>query len=124
MELPQELIPGRRKNKLKWNKSNTTGTYCTRSCHGNFVSLLHEKAQQSSPAQRKLFSVELIEKEQSRVKVHYIGFSNEFDEWKDESEVEVINGEEIPSVDDYSTYKKFSLYDELRTKIKRAFSCN
>ena len=121
MELLQEL-PGRRERKLKWNKSN-------------YRDLLHTKLPQqfrksttrkgtAKQSQRKLFSVEIIEKEQSRVKVHYIGFSNAFDEWKGESEVEVINGEEIPAVDDYSTYKQFSLYDELRIKIKRALSCN
>ena len=81
MELPHEL-QGRRERKLKWNKSS-------------YWDLLHTKLPRqfrkpttrkstAKQSQRKLFSVEIIEKEQSRVKVHYIGFSNEFDEWKDE----------------------------------------
>jgi len=71
-----------------------------------------------------LFSVKIIEKEDTRVKVHYIGYSNKFDEWKDESEVEVLHSKKLSVVDESTTYKPFSLYDKLHIKIKRALFCN
>ena len=37
---------------------------------------------------QKLYSVEIIEREDDRVKVHYVGYSSKYDEWKDKSEFE------------------------------------
>ena len=106
----------KRNSKLRWNKSN-------------YRDLLICKLPRRSAkkVQQKLFSVEIIEKEESRVKVHYIGYSNKFDEWKDESEVkvteEVLENNES-SEETATAYRPFSLYDELRLKIKGILSCN
>ena len=81
----------RRQRKLKWNKS----TY--RDLLKCKVPQLSKLKSGVKPSREKLFSVEIVEKEESRVNVHYIGFSNEFDEWKDESEVEVLHPEELPA---------------------------
>ena len=71
----------RRERRLKWNKVN-------------YRDLLHTKLPRKAckpttrkstakQPQEKLFSVDIIEKEASKVRVHYIGFSSEYDEWKD-----------------------------------------
>ena len=36
---------------------------------------------------QKLYSVEIVETEDDRVKVHYVGYSSKYDEWKDKSEI-------------------------------------
>ena len=38
-------------------------------------------------SKNKFYEIEIIEKRGSQVKVHYIGYGSEYDEWKEESEV-------------------------------------
>ena len=114
----------RRAKKLKWNKSSYRDLLSCKLPRRASKSTRRKKQQ----CQQKLFSVEVVEKQDSRVKVHYIGYSNDFDEWKDESEVEVVAVDsedlEVLTVDKSTVYKPFSVYDELRIKIKRTLSCN
>ena len=42
----------------------------------------------------RLYSVEVVEREAGRVKVHYCGYSSTFDEWRDDDDVVSVNGEE------------------------------
>jgi len=38
--------------------------------------------------------VEIVEEKDSRVKVHYIGYSHDYDEWKERSEIESLDPKE------------------------------
>jgi len=75
---------------------------------------------------QELFSVKVIEEQGSRVKVHYVGYSHRFDEWKDKEEIEVVNpvqeAGEIAETSD--RYTPFSVFDELRLRIKGGLSCS
>jgi len=65
--------------------------------------------------------------------VHYIGYGNEFDEWKDECDIENILDEsnendatepsELIAEGVSMCYQPFSLYNELRLNIKRSLTC-
>ena len=54
------------------------------------------------------------------MKVHYIGYPK-YDKWRDLDEVETLETLEPAEVD--STYQPYSLYTNLRIKIKQALTC-
>ena len=59
-----------------------------------------------------LYPIEIVDTDsEDKVKVHYIGYSDTFDEWKDLSEIEDITTE-VPSSKDQPTYVPYSLYHE------------
>ena len=58
-----------------------------------------------------LYPVTVLEDDGSRYRVHYVGYSDSYDEWKDYSDVEALNVDEGDST-------PFSLYRELANKIK------
>ena len=68
----------------------------------------------------------------NEVRVHYVGYSSQCNEWKDKSKIEVINsGQGNISLfmlkdkpDTVAIYEPFSLHEELSVKIKKALSCN
>lgn len=80
----------------------------------------------------KLFPIEIIEEDpdSARYKVHYIGYSSAYDEWKEKDAVVDTNPEdpdpEDPNPEDPvfcdQTIKRFSLYHELATRIKTALN--
>ena len=65
----------------------------------------------------KLYPVDIIEKKGNRVKIHYIGYEDEFDEWREEDDVVRTTAADK---DECLEYKPFSLYEELRYQIKLA----
>jgi len=76
--------------------------------------------------------VEIVERaEDKRVKVHYVGYEDIFDEWKDEDDLEELV-QEVSSSSPAAKKSKmpvevlepFSLYKELNFHIKRSLSCN
>ena len=75
-----------------------------------------------------LFPVEIVDKEPTtcRVKVHYIGYGVKYDEWRDESEVEVLDEREpeTTSASNRSPIEHYCLFKDLGFKIKRALSCS
>lgn len=80
----------------------------------------------------KLFPVKTVEKEDKRVKVHYVGFSTKYDEWRDESELESLYTSETSqetasseedTVCDGRSFEPFSLHNHLKVKIKQSLSC-
>ena len=64
------------------------------------------------------------------MKVHYIGYGEEYDEWKDRNEIENAIGEDtdfsngIIEAETLVGYQPFSLHNELRIKIKRSLTCS
>ena len=79
----------------------------------------------------KLFPVEVVEKEDKRVKVHYVGFSTTYDKWREESELESVytseTSQEAASSEDMvcdgCSFEPFSLHNYLKVKIKQSLSC-
>ena len=72
-----------------------------------------------------LFPVIIRERNDSQVKVDYVGYSSSYDEWKDVSELETIGAAEAEEQSAAPTpYQPFSLYKDLRIKIKLAMSCS
>jgi len=66
----------------------------------------------------KLYPVDIVEEEEDRVKVHYIGYDSAHDEWKNREELETLNdgGHEL------ELYQPYNFYEELRWHIKNALS--
>uniref|UniRef100_A0A1X7SIF6 Tudor-knot domain-containing protein n=1 Tax=Amphimedon queenslandica TaxID=400682 RepID=A0A1X7SIF6_AMPQE len=74
--------------------------------------------------QSDLFKIRVVEEKGTKVKVHYIGYGKKFDEWKERSELVLLD----PGASDATTsltdetssavYQPFSLYRELANKIK------
>ena len=63
------------------------------------------------------------------MKVHYVGYSSSYDEWRDESELEstVVNEPEESHEDSMCgecSREPFSLYKHLMLKVKQSLSCS
>ena len=70
----------------------------------------------------KLYPVTVVEHDASRVKIHYVGYSSEHDEWREGNELEFLDEEETGDVA-VSSYHPYSIYFALRVKIKQALTC-
>lgn len=102
----------------------------TQQC-SNYRDVVNYKLPRQQRVKRKksqeLFSVKVIEEKDSRVKVHYIGYSDHFDEWKERDEIEVLDPVSDPVVEpkkETVRYTPLSSFDELRLKIKSGLSCS
>ena len=78
-----------------------------------------------------LYSIEIVQRKGTRVKIHYVGYSSSHDEWRDEKDVVVCtnNHEETASVSPRTskkaeTVQPFSLHFELGHKIKQMLTCS
>ena len=56
------------------------------------------------------------------MKIHYIGYTSIYDEWRDIDEIEDLDACEKDS--DAVSPTPYSLYKDLSIKIKQALSCN
>ena len=91
------------------------------------------RAERVQAGRDKLYPVEVIEKEDRRVKVHYVGYSTKYDEWREESDLEPVNTSETSqgaaSSEDMTcdgcSFEPFSLhnYMYLKVKIKQSLCC-
>lgn len=72
----------------------------------------------------ELYPVEVIEEDLTRYKVHYLGYSSSYDEWKEKEAVVDIEdpNNEDPTSCDGGHLERFSLYHELATRIKTALN--
>ena len=88
---------------------------------------LRKRKRTSTESQRceKIFPIEIVGKEGKKVKVHYIGYDNKYDEWKDEEEILDYNESRRLTMNKSNELmcKPFSLYEDLAIKIKRALTC-
>ena len=87
------------------------------------------RAERARSPSNELFPVHVIERTDERVKVHYVGYSSSYDEWRDESELESIDVNEPAESHEDSmcgecSYEPFSLYKHLVLKIKQSLSCS
>ena len=65
-------------------------------------------------ADNKLYPIDIVEQQDNRVRIHYVGYASE---WRERSDLEWIEEEETPP------YQPYSLYSSLLVKIKQAMSC-
>ena len=82
----------------------------------------------------KLYLIEVVEIDGSRARVHYIGYNSSSNEWRDLAELVTIPPTPRSHYDNTSNVtghnmplnipiQPFSLYNELRIKIKQALVC-
>lgn len=69
-----------------------------------------------------LFPIEVIDENSTHYRVHYVGYSTSYDEWKEKGDIVSITDEDAD--DQEPMIKRFSLYGELATKIKQALNGN
>ena len=71
-----------------------------------------------------LYPIEVVEMDGSRARIHYVGYNSSDDEWRDLSELVTIphHGRNITIRD--TPIQPYSLYNELRIKIKQALVCH
>lgn len=86
----------------------------------------HERTTEKLPrAERvkndRLYPLEVIAKDGDRVKVHYIGYSSQYDEWRQSSELETLSPR---SGQQLEPYQPFELHQELAYSIKLALVCS
>ena len=75
-------MDGRRKRELEWNKANYKEL--------SQLNLPKSSIKRRRKVSKKLYPISVIEKQENRVKMHYIGYEDHFDEWRYEAEVETI----------------------------------
>ena len=106
--------------------------------HWNYRDLVSYKLPRQPRLKKKsskdLFSVKIVEEQGSRVKVHYIGYSCSYDEWRNREEIELLDSEVAEEPESTqgmeseaiatTRYNPFSLFNELLFKIKSGLSCN
>ena len=130
----------RRQRKLKWNKGNyreLVNFKLPRRDSKNKSKKLNWKRNVSGTSARgNLFPIKVLQKEGSKVKVHYIGYDKKYDEWKDQCDVEMIadepesiqeqtqNKNPVPEEPQSIVYKPYSLYGDLSARIKKAIICS
>lgn len=99
----------------------------------NYRQLENPKLPKSSvcATRDKLYPITVLEEDHSKVKIHYVGYSSAFDEWREQSELECLAEDEADSEVTTSTaeavatvpYRPYSMYNALRMKIKQALNC-
>ena len=65
----------------------------------------------------KLYAVEVVEEEGERVKIHYVGYDDRFDEWRQKEEIKNVSehgGQQL----EIEPYERFDLHQELAYQIK------
>ena len=93
--------------------------YNTRGNHVNYRELtkvILPRAVREKQTDSKLYSVDVVERNPltHKVKIHYIGYDSDQDEWRDEADLVDMSGSQ-PS---YLLSPNFSLYQELALLIK------
>ena len=86
----------------------------------NYNDLADVKLPRARPqmTESKLYSVEIVEEEEDRVKVHYIGYDSAHDEWKKKEELEILDDNK----QGLERYQPYNFYEELLWQIKNALT--
>ena len=110
----------KRIRKLKWDKANYKELASLKIPNNGGATVKRQKIQKN-----EIYPVDIIERENGRVRVHYIGYESGYDEWKDEAELEVIeeDAEETEPLVTEKILEPYSLYKDLGVRIKKALSC-
>ena len=83
-----------------------------------------ETCRHASSSASRLYPVTVTERDSEKVRIHYVGYSSSYDEWREMEELETLE----PEADDEETdivtpYQPYSLYNTLRLKIKQSLTC-
>lgn len=88
------------------------------------IKLPREKKRKVVSTNDQLFPVSVLEREDSQVKVHYIGYASIHDEWRDIGELELLDlREEDRENASFTSFQPHSLYKDLSIKIKQGLTC-
>jgi len=117
-------VTSKRARRLKWGKSN----YCDLTkCD---VRIGRRAQRKTTTVRNGLYPVEILEACGDRVKVHYVGYSKKYDEWKERGDVEDISTRPEdtstrpePS-DTVPLYRPYSFYDDLKFRVKKSITCS
>ena len=72
----------------------------------------------------RLYLSTVTEWDSKRVKIHYVGYSSSYDEWREMEELETLEPEAADEETDIVTsYLPYSLYNTLHLKIKQSLIC-
>ena len=75
----------------------------------------------------QLYAVKIVDEDSMRYRVHYVGYSHAFDEWKQKEDVvnlEEDAGDDVEPHTEHPSRERFTLYRELATRIKASLSSN
>ena len=72
-----------------------------------------------SSSEDRLYPIEVVETVGSRARIHYIGYDNSSDEWRELTELVEVS----PTTNIRPTITPYSLYNELKIKIKQSLVC-
>ena len=64
---------------------------------------------------KKLYSIEVVATRNTKVRIHYIGYSDQYDEWREANDLVPINQ---TSSNNTKVIKPYNLHIELGIKIK------
>ena len=92
------------------------------------VNIPRAKKMKCERPDNQLFPVRVLEREENRVKIHYVGYTSTHDEWREVSELEYLEGdaedqESRESTPSQAAYQPHSLYRGLSAKVKQALMC-
>ena len=116
----------------KRNKIMANHGYSLRKCGRNYQELTTvkiPKARKMSSKDDKLYPIEVVEVDGSRARIHYVGYGNRYDEWRDLSELVTTSVNQRSHGDDTISrdvivhdrqIQPYNLYNELRIKIKQS----
>lgn len=78
------------------------------------------KLPRAEAVKTKLYPVTVTERDSgsSRVKIHFVGYSEDYDEWREEEDLESLEDDQC--LEPATPYQPFSVYGNLRVKIKQA----
>lgn len=64
----------------------------------------------------KLYPIEIVEEHSEKVKIHYKGYNEKYDEWRDKKDI--VLPKTMPPLKSALEYHPFSLYNELKYLVK------
>lgn len=92
------------------------------------IKLPREKRRRAVNSSDQLFPVSVVERKESQVKIHYVGYTSIHDEWRDIDELELLDSGESREEDGgdnvlLTPFQSHSLYKDLSIKIKQGLTC-
>ena len=86
------------------------------------INLPKAKRSRTASERDQLYAVTIVERQDKRVKVHYVGYGSQHDEWRDEADIVPLDTNDHAKTECDPVPRPFSLYSELRNKIKVALN--
>ena len=73
---------------------------------------------------QKLYPIEVVARRESQVRIHYIGYDDDYDEWREADDLVPLNQDDNRTNTNHTTIiQPFNLHFELGVKIKQALVC-